>query len=260
MRAAAVACALVAAGCTSFGFKSTGKGTAPDELMTRATMVKVPGGSFEMGAINAEPDEYPPHKIEVLGFVIDKTEVTVGDYDRCVQARVCRAPKLDEDAKEGVTERHPVVGVSWYDAVKYCEWVGKRIPTEAEWELAVRAPRFPKFPWDGRFDPMKVNTRGDADGYARTAPVGSFPAGASGLGLLDAAGNAAEWTADWYEATWYGKSPAANPKGPDAGTGSKVVRGGSWSDNDYLVRTTVRIGIDPNVSNDTIGFRCAADR
>jgi formylglycine-generating enzyme required for sulfatase activity len=94
--------------------------------------------------------------------------------------------------------------------------------------------------------------------------VGSFPAGKSGLGLFDMAGNASEWTADWYDAVWYQKSEerglTSNPRGPEVSTGSKVVRGGSWSDPDHLVRTTVRLGVDPNLSNDAIGFRCAADK
>lgn len=250
---------LGAAGCTSFAFRSTGKGSAPSELKDREAMVKVKAGVFQMGAPSAEPDEYPAHPVEVSSFLIDKTEVTIGDYDRCVQARACRAPKV-VDPTEDITARHPVVGVSWYDANKYCEWVGKRLPTEAEWEYAARSPRFAAFPWDGRSDASKANLRGDTDGFARTAPVGSFPKGASGLGLLDMGGNASEWTADWYDAVWYKKTPGKDPKGPEASTGSKVVRGGSWSDNDYLARATARLGVDPNLSNDAIGFRCASDR
>ena len=271
------------AGCTSFAFKNTGRGSAPDELKSRSAMVAIKGGPFDQGAMNAEPDEYPPHKVEVSSFVIDKTEVTVGAYGRCVQAHVCRAPSLDDDAKEGVTDAHPVVGVSWNDAARYCEWVGKRLPTEAEWEYAARAPRMGKFPWDGRYDATVTNTSGSADGFERTAPVGSFPKGASGYGLLDMGGNAAEWVADWYDAVYYGKlcgitvveqpkegetaKPVGDckvthdPKGPEASTGSKVVRGGSWvSNGDYLVRATSRTSLDPNVSNDAVGFRCAADK
>jgi formylglycine-generating enzyme required for sulfatase activity len=261
LRAFAVALATLGfiAGCTSFSFKKSGRGAAPGELKDRSVMVKIPGGVFEMGAPSSEPDEYPPHKVDITGFLIDKTEVTIGDYDRCVQARACRAPNVN-DPSEDITSRHPVVGVSWYDANKYCEWVGKRLPTEAEWELAARAPRFTAFPWDGRFDPTKANTRGEADGYSRTAPVGSFPKGASGYGLLDMAGNAAEWTSDWYETTYYQKSAPRDPKGPETPTGTKSVRGGSWSDNDYLVRSTARVSFDPNLSNDGVGFRCAADR
>lgn len=274
----ALAAVLLLPACTSFSFKNTGKGTAPSELMDRAAMVKIAGGTFDMGAPEAEADEYPPHKVEITSFLLDKTEVSAGDYGRCVQAHVCRAPTLDDDAKEGMTDRHPIVGVSWYDAKKYCDWVGKRLPTEAEWEYAARAPKLGKFPWDGRFEPSLANTAGSADGYERTAPVGSFPKGKTGYGVLDMAGNAAEWVADWYEATQYQKAcglgpppsdgkPAQgdcktvkDPKGPETDTGGKVVRGGSWSSNgDYLVRATARTSLEPNVSNDATGFRCAAD-
>lgn len=250
---------VLAASCTSFSFRQTGKGSAPTELQERAHMVKLPGGVYEMGAQNAEPDEFPPHKVEIRSFLLDKAEVTVKEYDACVKARVCRPAALNEEARAVLTPEHPISGVSWYDALKFCEWVGKRLPTEAEWEYAARAPRFGKYPWDGPFEAKQANIRGDADGYPRTAPVGSFPAGKSGHGVLDMGGNVTEWTADWYEATWYQKSPGANPTGPEASTGSRAVRGGSWSDTDYMVRSTVRLGIDPNLSNDSIGFRCAAD-
>ena len=89
--------------------------------------------------------------------------------------------------------------------------------------------------------------------------MGSFPAGKSVTGVHDLGGNAAEWTADWYESTWYQKSPERDPKGPEASTGSRVVRGGSWSDPEHLLRTTARLAIDPNVSNNAVGFRCASN-
>ncbi|HEY4222732.1 MAG TPA: formylglycine-generating enzyme family protein [Myxococcota bacterium] len=276
---ALVAAAVLATACTSFSFKSGGKGAAPDELKDRSVMVKIVGATFDMGAQEGEADEYPPHKVEITSFLMDKTEVTAGDYGRCVQAHACRPPVIeDEESKANTTERHPVVGISWFDADKYCAWVNKRLPSEAEWELAARAPKMNKFPWDGRFEPTLANTAGSADGYERTAPVGSFPKGASGYGLLDMAGNAAEWTNDWYDAVAYQKAcglgpPSAegkpvvgdcktvkNPKGPEAATGSKVVRGGSWTSNgDYLVRATSRTSADPNVSSDSVGFRCASD-
>lgn len=247
-------------GCTSFAFKTTGKGSAPDELKDRGKMVRVEGRVFEMGANNAEVDEYPPHKVEVSGFSMDKHEVTLGEYLRCVEAKSCNhAPAIEEAIRETMTELHPVIAVSWYDAKKYCDWVGKRLPTEAEWELAARAPKFDKHPFSAAFGPTVVNGRDAVDGYERTAPVGSFPKGQSGLGLMDMAGNAGEWTSDWYDSKWYDKTKGANPKGPEGSTGSKTYRGGSWTCSDYDCRSTRRVGLDPNISNDSVGFRCVAD-
>ena len=252
---------VIAAGaCTSFAFKNSDKGGAPEDLSDRARMVLVAGRAFDMGAQNAEPDEFPEHKVEVATFRMDKHEVTLGDYQRCVAAKACRhAPALDRQALDEMTAEHPVVAVSWYDAKKYCDWVGKRLPTEAEWELAARAPRLGKFPFEAAFGPSVVNGRGATDGFDRTSPIGSFPSGASGLGLLDMAGNAAEWTADWYDATYYQKSPPLNPKGPEASTGSKVYRGGGWTCPEYECRATRRVGLDPSLSNDAVGFRCACE-
>ena len=249
---------LTLVGCTSFAFKSTGRGSAPGHLQDRKGMVVVEGGSFMMGWQNANPDEFPPHNVEVGAFLLDKTEVTIAEYRACVDARVCRPPGLVGEKWE-TTDKHPIFGITWYDAQKYCEWVSKRLPTEAEWEYAARKPRNQPFPWEGRFDGSKVNSRGDADGSSRTAPVGSYPGGASGLGLLDMAGNVSEWTADWYDGSYYQTAPPRNPKGPEASTGTKAVRGGSWSDPDFLQRSTARQAFDPNISNSSVGFRCAAD-
>lgn len=251
-------CVALAGGCTSFAFKQSSKGTAPRDLQDRDTMAVIEGGTFEMGWKNGEPDEFPIHTVALSPFLMDKVEVTVGDYARCVDARVCK-PIAPLGTPE-VPDTHPVVGVSWYEAKRYCEWVGKRLPTEAEWEYAARRPHSTLYPWNGPADPNKANARGAQDGYEFTAPVGSFPSGKSSNNILDLAGNASEWTADWYEATYYRKSPDRNPTGPEVPTGERVVRGGSWSDPDYVLRSTTRTGLDPNVSNSAVGFRCVAGR
>jgi formylglycine-generating enzyme required for sulfatase activity len=249
---------LLCSSCTSFGFPNKSKGSAPSDLKDRDQMVTIPGGTFSMGWGRGEPDEYPPHDVEVPEFLIDRNEVTVDQFRRCMSANNCRSITAVKELP-GDKGTHPVTLVTWNDAAKYCRWVGKRLPTEAEWEKAARAPGFGPYPWQGRFEARNANTATTGDGHEGTAPVGSFPAGASGLGVLDMAGNAAEWTADFYEATWYAKSPRSNPKGPEEDTGARVVRGGAFTDNDYLVRATARAGKDPNVANVAIGFRCAAD-
>jgi formylglycine-generating enzyme required for sulfatase activity len=256
---AVVAVVVVAlAVCTSFAFKKGGKGTAPSDLQDRANMVSIDPGSFEMGSKIAEPDEFPQHKVTLSGFMIDKHEVTLGDYALCVEARVCKALPPNGETWE-TTANHPVVGVTWYDAKRYCEWVGKRLPTEAEWEFAARRSNANVYPWSGPFKANLANSRTEADGFAHTAPVGSFAGGNTPNGVQDMAGNASEWVADWYESTWYQKTNDRDPTGPEAPTGAKGVRGGSWSDPDHLLRSTCRLGVDPNISNTAIGFRCAGN-
>lgn len=249
---------LAIAGCTSFAFKQSAKGSAPSDLQDRDKMVALDGGSFEMGWKNGEPDEFPQHKVVLSPYLMDTHEVTIGNFQRCVDARVCKA--IEPLGTPEVTPDHPVVGVTWYEAKRYCEWVGKRLPTEAEWEFAARRPHYTLYPWNGPADAKKVNGRGAQDGYEFTAPVGSFPSGRSTTGLFDMAGNASEWTADWYDATWYARSTEGNPTGPEAPTGERVARGGSWSDPDHVLRSVQRQALDPNVSNSAIGFRCAASK
>lgn len=260
-----VAAAACAVGCTSFAFKQGAKGTAPSELQDRAPMAAIAGGSFEMGVKIGDPDEVPAHKVLISAFLLDKTEVTLRDYGRCVDARVCKAvapavTAAGDDAGVVITDDHPVVGTTWYDAKKYCEWVGKRLPTEAEWEYAARRGRNGGlYPWAGPWNSKNANSRGEADGYGRTSPVGTFAGGDSIDGVHDLAGNAAEWVNDWYDPTYYLKTTERDPQGPEAPSGSKVARGGSWSDPDHVLRSVTRQSIDPNVSNNAFGFRCAAN-
>lgn len=157
---------------------------------------------------------------------------------------------------EGEAE-HPVGGVSWDDAVAYCEWRDGRLPTEAEWELAARGQDGLLYPWG--------NESGEQANYAdwndATLPVGSFPDSNSPFGLLDMAGNVWEWTADWYSPTYYADSPADNPSGPETGE-VKVARGGGFRLLDILgldeARSTHRLPLPPDVQSADVGFRCAA--
>jgi formylglycine-generating enzyme required for sulfatase activity len=252
-----VVAVVVGSGCTSFSFKSSGRGSAPSELQDKKDMVAVDAGVLMMGWKVGEPDEYPQHKVTLSPFLIDRTEVTIGAYQRCVDARVCKAAAVPGEEWE-TTPQHPVVGVTWYDAKRFCEWLNRRLPTEAEWEMAARRGHNAPYPWGGQPAPGTANLRGAEDGFERTAPVGSFPKGATSSGIQDMAGNAAEWVADWYEATWYEKSTETNPTGPEVSTGQKVVRGGSWAEPDHPARATARAALDPNVSNNAVGFRCAA--
>jgi len=219
-------------------------------------MVEIPAGPFIMGNNNGRQDEAPAHEVDVLAFEIDKFEVTNADFARFVGATGYQtdAEKMGlsrtwRDAAEG-KDNHPVVYVSWNDAVAYCKWVGKRLPTEAEWEKAARGTDERLYPWGNEYDSKKVN--GQDSGIRGTTAVGSFADGASPYGVLDMAGNVWEWTSDWYEAY-----PGSSYQSPYYGQQFKVLRGGGWFETADFLRTTTRNATSDTAANDDLGFRCA---
>ncbi len=229
-------------------------------------------------------DEQPAHTVALDAFWIDRAEVTnaqfatfLNDWGNQEEGGATWLHVEDEDClidqvdgefqpKSGYAD-HPVFQVTWYGAAAYCEWAGARLPTEAEWEYAARGPDSWLFPWGNDFDGTRVNYC-DANcgydwadetvdgGYARTAPVGSFPAGASWCGALDLAGNIWEWVADWYDSDYYERSPSRNPPGPEEGE-SRVLRGGSWFNGPNLVRSAIHAEAQPASWSIHSGFRCA---
>jgi formylglycine-generating enzyme required for sulfatase activity len=216
-------------------------------------------------------DEHPAHRVALNGFWIDRTEVTNGRYGRCVAAGACTPP-----AESGSYTRksyfgdrqykdYPVIWVTWQQATEYCEWAGGRLPTEAEWEYAARGPQGSTYPWGDAFDGTLLNYCDagcpagpkDAqvdDGFADTAPVGSFVGGASWCGALDLGGNVREWVSDWYGE--YPAEPQANPQGPSSGE-SRIPRGGSWLDLPDDIRSANRGANAPDYTRHKVGFRCA---
>jgi formylglycine-generating enzyme required for sulfatase activity len=254
-------------------------------------MVYVPPGEFEMGSdddavdyaqelCNEEygdctagwfKDEQPAHTVSLDGFWMDRTEVSNAQYRQCVEAGGCEAPgeassrTRDVYYGDSAYDGYPVIYVGWHEATAYCEWAGGRLPTEAEWEYVARGPEGRAFPWGETFDGARlnycdVNCELDwkdvevDDGYADTAPVGSYPAGASWCGAQDLAGNVWEWVADWYEE--YSSERQVNPTGPSSGR-LRGQRGGSWNNESVDTRGAYRSRNSPDGQSYNAGFRCA---
>ena len=220
-------------------------------------MAFIPAGPFIMGTERGEwNDEAPRHLVELSAYYIDKTEVTNAAYTKCVGARKCRGAQYGRDPVLGRPD-HPIAAANWFDAVAYCEFVGKRLPTEAEWEKAARGTDEREYPWGNDWDRKKLNHKGDDDGFEKSAPVGSFPASASPYGVLDMGGNLWEWTADNYSQVYFRKSAAKDPKGPPAGR-KRAMRGGSWMyDLPFFHTAHNRSPGRPEVHKRYVGFRCA---
>lgn len=224
-----------------------------------------------MGSNDVNSDEKPVHEVTLDSFWIDQTEVTNAQYTRCDEADRCNAPSsptsYTRDSYYGNSEfaDYPVIFVSWEDAKTYCEWAGGRLPTEAEWEYAARGPQGLVYPWGNEFDGRKLNfcdkncaigwvDKNVDDGYADTAPVGSYPDGASWASARDMAGNVWEWVADWYGA--YPSESQVNPTGPRNGV-FRVLRGGSFYSVVSHVRAANRDNNTPGNRVDYgVGFRC----
>jgi formylglycine-generating enzyme required for sulfatase activity len=219
-------------------------------------MVEIPAGPFILGSDTGEDNETPAQTIELPAYQIDRFEVTNDDYTLFVNATGYQTEAEKKGAKKNWrTEaegqgNHPVVRVAWNDAAAFCEWLGKRLPTEPEWEKAARGEEGNLFPWGNEFDPAKANIK--ASGIRGTVAVGSFPAGASPYGVEDLAGNVWEWTADPYQA--YPNSTYQDKFYSDQ---VRVTRGGGWFDDEATVRSTNRSAADPSAANDDLGFRCA---
>ncbi|MCJ7513055.1 MAG: formylglycine-generating enzyme family protein [Anaerolineales bacterium] len=258
------------------------------------TLVYVPSGDFTMGSDSSSyANERPVHTVFLDAYWIDQTEVTNDMFGAFVAQTGYQADAENAgssygyDPNTGKTERtqgagwqhplgpdsglsdlaeHPVVHVSWNDARAYCEWAGRRLPTEAEWEKAARGTDGRTFPWGNAFDGSRLNSadvnlgagRGNSDfddGFQLTSPVGSYPQGASPYGALDLVGNVWEWVNDWVDEAYYQSSPSANPGGPDSGE-YRVLRGGSWHDPEDGNRAAYRGWASPADTDITLGFRC----
>ena len=249
-----------------------------------APMVAIPAGTFWMGCNETKDStcsahEKPAHEVTLSPYTIDKTEVTVAQYRECVEAGACEKPVnlgptctyfADGD------DDHPVNCLSWHRARAFCEWAGKRLPTEAEWEMAARGSCVHQPAGDCKAT-IRIQPWGDelascaravlndqwsrsaADwgcGTGHTAAVGSKPEGASPYGVLDMAGNVWEWVNDVWGAQYFQMSPASDPQGPAEGT-FRIIKGGGFDATPNQLRSTCRYNFAPGDYYDYVGFRCA---
>jgi formylglycine-generating enzyme required for sulfatase activity len=236
------------------------------------TLLYVPAGEFTMGSDNGDFTAKPAHTVHLNAYWIDQTEVTNAMYAKCVADGICKEPTNNSSytypSYYGNPEfdNYPVIHVDWNMAKTYCEWAGRRLPTEAEWEKAARGENASVYPWGDTFDGSLVNfcdtncpfddwaNKSFNDGFADVAPVGSYPSGKSVYGALDMAGNVMEWVSSLdkpypYDAT----DGRENLDSSDA----RLVRGGSWGNRDRHVRSALGGWQDPSNTDYVIGFRCS---
>jgi serine/threonine-protein kinase len=227
-------------------------------------MVYVAAGEFLVGNENGHDNEQPVHAVYLDAFWIDQTEVTNKQYMTCVNEGACNQPSNDSSFRRDSYygnpdyDNFPVIYVSWYAAASYCNWAGRRLPTEAEWEKAARDGDRRIYPWGNATLQCSLANYDNPLGSCGvdTLAVGNRERGKSPYGVLEMAGNVWEWVNDWYDFEYYSYSEASNPLGPDSGL-YRVIRGGAWSSIPYDIRSSNR-GVEvATESYDDIGFRCA---
>jgi sulfatase modifying factor 1 len=218
-------------------------------------LVLIPGGEFSMGQADGRDEERPVHRVSVSPFRLGRCQVTNAGYDAFRRATGRREPpfRMQPDFADPA---QPVVGVSWFDAVAYCDWLsGFRLPTEAEWEFAARGGlERHVYPWGNA--PVLERTGYRARWANAPEPVGT--AAPNGFGLYDMCENVHEWCSDWYDPGYYAVSPACNPQGPVTGT-RRASRGGAWRHQIKIARCAARSSIPPEFRYADYGFRVACE-
>ncbi len=255
-------------------------GTTPDEVRRAVDLcVTVQNGNCLIGM---GEDSAPPHQVTLNAFQMEITEVTypqfvaflnsmgAGSHRNGCSGQLCLLTQAESETSAVVLgaqytfpeiiRNQPVVNVTWYGAQAYCDALGRRLPTEAEWERAARGSDGRIYPWGNTWNELLAKTSIPEDGSIGALPVSSYPAGVSPYGLFDMAGNVAEWVSDWYSAVYYRLPEASglNPTGPTGGD-QKVIRGGSWDAKPFFARTVHRQSFPPAQAGAWLGFRCAAD-
>ena len=253
-------------------------GPNPDRATPpRADRVHVRAGTVPMGLdAGGEEDEHPRHTVHVASFHIDRLEVSRGNYERCVIAGACERPRAIGHRFE--SSEQPIVGVSWFDARRYCAWAGGRLPTEVEWERAARGDDGRTYAWGNDAPTPERAVYGRTESSGAPDPVGTHPSGASPFGALDMTGNVWEWTDTPYDPYAY-RHPATAPtcdtalasladlrtrgirgftgRNPLPNTCERVLRGGAWNYGAEGLRATNRVHHPPEFRIMVAGFRCA---
>ena len=220
----------------------------------------IPESWFRMGSETGQDNERPVHRVWVAGFYLAACQVTNADYARFLRATGTQPPPFWDDLHFNNPEQ-PVVAVSWFDAVRYCDWLSVvtgqryRLPTEAEWERAARGGAEGKlFPW-GDAPPQSLP---DYEKRWKTGPEPVAQYAPNAFGLYDICENVHEWCSDWYQADYYALSPDRNPRGPETGK-RRSSRGGSWRHHIKVARCAARSSIPPDFHYADYGFRVARE-
>lgn len=238
----------------------SGEIPAVAEVPVDEEMILIPAGLFLRGTDAGGLDEGPPREIFLDAFKIDRYEVTNAQYGQFAAITGHRKAGPPSRYAKNVSKmrglNQPAIYVSWDDAVSYCQWKGRRLPTEAEWEKAMRGADGRLWPWGNVEQADGANWARVNDGYEASAPVGAFKADISPYGVMDGAGNVMEWVDDWYSEGYYKESPERSPPSPESGV-YRTLRGGAYTLSGGDFRLTSRSKMVPDFRDETIGFRCA---
>ena len=230
------------------------------EEPVKEEMVSIPAGPFIRGTNEGGLDERPQRTVLLDTFAIDRYEVTNHQYQQFVDVTGHRKSgppaRYAKNMSKMLSINQPVVYVSWEDAETYCHWKGKRLPTEAEWEKAMRGSDGRLWPWGNVEQPNGANWARVQDGHEVSAVVGTVQTDKSPYGVMDGAGNVMEWVADWYGERYFTEAPEQNPPSPDHGV-YRVLRGGGYATTGADIRITSRSKMVADFRDETIGFRCA---
>ncbi len=221
-------------------------------------MILIPAGEFWMGAEDGLPDSRPMHRVYLSTYWLDRHEVSNRQYRQCLDSGACSPPKDQSASDDSMLADHPVTNVTWAQARHYCGWLGKRLPTEAEWEKAARGIDGRWYPWGNSDEVVKARPHVAERTKNGTAPIGTMDFAQSPYGVADLVMSVSEWVNDWYAEDFYRSSPARDPQGPARGS-FRVLRGGEHSDRPLELRASYRGWDDMAYWGPSLGFRCAQD-